>query len=119
MYSSSAAIVYYLGQNPTIQHNLQAALDAALGPPDFSLSAEYAIADTNLTKLKDCNYLTNVINEGLRLHSTVGFGLPRVVPEGGMVVGGQVFKEGTIISTPVFALHMMKEVWGEDAWEFV
>ena len=32
-----------------------------------------------------------------------------------MVVGGQVFKEGTIISTPVFALHMMKEVWGEDA----
>ncbi|KAI0091644.1 cytochrome P450 monooxygenase pc-bph [Irpex rosettiformis] len=113
--NSSAAIIYYLAQNTHIQRKLQASLDAALGPPDFSLSVEDSINDVNLTKLKDCEYLNNTINEGHRLHSTIGFGLPRVVPEGGLVVCGQTFKEGTTISTPVFALHRMKEIWGEDA----
>ncbi|KAI0825669.1 cytochrome P450 monooxygenase pc-bph [Irpex lacteus] len=113
--NTSAALVYYLAQNPFSQSKLQAALDAALGPPDFSLSSEDAITEDSLAKLKECEYLTNVINEGLRLHSTIGFGLPRVVPEGGMVVCGEVLKEGTIVSTPGFALHRMKEVWGEDA----
>lgn len=49
------------------------------------------------------------------MHSTLGFGLPRVVPKGGLTICGEVFKEGTIVSTPGLALHRMKEIWGEDA----
>jgi benzoate 4-monooxygenase len=94
---------------------LQSALDAVLGPPDMSLPLEDALTEDILTKLKDCEYLRDVINEGLRLHSTVGFGLPRVVPEGGMTILGHTFAPGTIVSIPGYALHLEKSIWGEDA----
>jgi benzoate 4-monooxygenase len=94
---------------------LQSALDAVLGPPDMSLPLEDALTEDILTKLKDCEYLRDVINEGLRLHSTVGFGLPRVVPEGGMTILSHTFAPGTIVSTPGYALHVEKSIWGEDA----
>lgn len=118
-HSSTAAIVYYLAQNPSVQTKLQAALDTALGPPNFSSPLEDTIVEDNLAKFKNCEYLLNVINEGLRLNSTVGFGLPRIVPEGGMTVCGKVFNEGTVLSTPGLALHRMREVWGDDADLFV
>ncbi len=57
-------------------------------------------------------YLDAVINEALRLHSTSGIGLPRLVPEGGLVVCGRTFPEGTVLSVPTYTIHRDKKVWG-------
>ncbi len=64
---------------------------------------------------KNLPYLNAVINEALRLHSTSGIGLPRIVPEGGMTIQGHFFKEGTVLSVPSYTIHRDRGVWGDDA----
>lgn len=58
------------------------------------------------------------MNEGLRLFSTIGLGLPRVVPENGLVVLGEAFAPGTIVSVPTYVTHHDEAIWGEDSWAF-
>jgi len=64
--------------------------------------------------VKNLPYLNAVINEALRLHSTSGIGLPRLVSGGGMTIQGHFFKEGTILSVPSYTIHRDREVWGDD-----
>ena len=93
-----------------VQQKLQRELDEALGNDDDPVST--------FEQVKRLPYLEAVINEGLRLHSTSGIGLPRVVPEGGLTVCGRFFPEGTVLSVPSYTIHRDKEVWGEDADAF-
>ncbi len=65
-------------------------------------------------QVKRLPYLEVVINETLRIHSTAGLGLPRLVPEGGLTVCGRFFQEGTVLSVPTYTIHRDREVWGED-----
>ena len=69
-------------------------------------------------QVKRLPYLEAVINEALRIHSTSGIGLPRLVPEGGLTVCGQFFPEGTVLSVPTYTIHRDREVWGEDVDAF-
>lgn len=108
--NSSCATTYHLARNPRIRAKLQAELDAALEGIDSDVAPYDAV--------KDLPYLDAVINEGLRLHSTIGAGLPRVVPPGGLTVLGQHLKEGTVVSSPLYCLHRNEVVWGENAHEF-
>ncbi|KAF9820719.1 hypothetical protein IEO21_01162 [Rhodonia placenta] len=108
--NSSCATTYHLARNPRIRAKLQAELDAALEGIDSDVAPYDAV--------KDLPYLDAVINEGLRLHSTIGAGLPRVVPPGGLTVLGQHLKEGTVVSLPLYCLHRNEVVWGENAHEF-
>ncbi|KAG9124365.1 hypothetical protein FRC07_011891 [Ceratobasidium sp. 392] len=122
--NSSCAITYYLAANPSVQHKLQAELDNVLpsvrsphpstnqagSPPLPPASVAAKFAD-----IKTVPYLQACINEGLRLHSTSGLGLPRVIPKGmTLQVCGETFDEGTILSVPTYSLHHNKEAWGED-----
>lgn len=59
-----------------------------------------------------------MINEGQRLHSTVGAGLPRVVPAGGADILGHHFDEGTVVSVPSYHIHRNEAIWGPDAATF-
>ena len=68
--------------------------------------------------MKNLPYLNAVIKEGLRIHSTSGIGLPRVVPEGGMKIQNRFFEQGTVLSVPSYTIHRDVEVWGEDASVF-
>lgn len=68
--------------------------------------------------VKRLPYLQAVIDEALRIHSTSGVGLPRLVPEGGLTVCGQYFQEGTVLSVPTYTIHRDKEIWGEDCEAF-
>jgi len=105
--SSSCAITYYLAANPDAQRKLQKELDETLENEDDSA--------TSFEVVKNLPYLNAVINEALRLHSTSGIGLPRIVPEGGMTIQGHFFKEGTVLSVPSYTIHRDREVWGDDA----
>ena len=103
--------MFYLARHLDAQVKLQAELDDALAGIDSDV-APYEV-------VKDLPYLDAVINEVLRLHSTIGAGLPRVVPKGGLNVLGQTFKEGTWVSVPLYNMHRNTEAWGENADEFI
>lgn len=76
------------------------------------------MSETCLENVKHCQFLHDVINEGLRLHSTASLGMPRVVPSGGITVLGRSFPAGTILSAPILTVHRLKSVWGNDADQF-
>ncbi|KAK0445955.1 cytochrome P450, partial [Desarmillaria tabescens] len=67
---------------------------------------------------KKLTYLHACINEGLRLHCTVGVGLHRVTPESGVMVSGNYFPGGTVISSPIYTIHREPTVWGNDVEEY-
>ncbi|KAH9937980.1 cytochrome P450 monooxygenase pc-bph [Amylocystis lapponica] len=106
---SASAIVYYVSRDRRVQDKLQAELDAAVGA-----EADVAVYD----RIKHLPYLEAVVNEGLRLHSAVSGGLPRVIPKGVLTILGHTFKEGTVLSVPAYSVHRDPDVWGADAEEF-
>lgn len=93
-----------------MQRKLQQELDEVLGSDDEPVST--------YDQVKRLTYLPTVIDEALRIHSTSGVGLPRVVPEGGMTVCGRFFPEGTVLSVPTYTIHRDEEVWGKDTEVF-
>ncbi|KAI0070810.1 cytochrome P450 monooxygenase [Panus rudis PR-1116 ss-1] len=113
--NSTCALTYYLAKYPEYQKRLQKELDEVLGPADSSLDDSLGVCDDLFERVKHLPYLEAVVNETLRLHTTVGIGLPRVVPEEGLTIFGETFTPGTIVSVPTYTVHHDKSVWGEDA----
>ncbi|QRW07861.1 cytochrome P450 family protein [Ceratobasidium sp. AG-Ba] len=123
--NSSCAITYYLAANPACQRRLQAELDNNLprvpsAHPPITQSGAPPLPPPQVAArfadIKSLPYLQACINEGLRLHSTSGVGLPRVIPPGlSLEIGGERFNEGTILSVPTYSVHHSEEVWGEDS----
>ncbi|KAK0466888.1 cytochrome P450 monooxygenase [Desarmillaria tabescens] len=105
--NSTCAIVYHLARTQSVQEKLQKELDEHLG-------SDVAIAE----QAKNLPYLQAVINEGLRLYPAVAMGLPRVAPEGGMMILGNYFPAGTIVSVPTYTIHRDPAVFGDDVEEF-
>ncbi|KAK0466864.1 cytochrome P450 monooxygenase [Desarmillaria tabescens] len=105
--NSSCAIINYLARTPSVQEKLQKELDKHLG-------SGIATAE----QVKNLPYLQAVIDEGLRLFSTLALGLPRVAPEGGMTILGNYFPAGTIVSVPTYTVHRDPAVFGDDVEEF-
>ncbi|KAJ6500226.1 cytochrome P450, partial [Mycena vitilis] len=105
--NSACAIMYYLAANPDIQTRLQNELDEQLSADSEAVASSEHIR--NLPYLEAC------INEALRVHSTSALGLPRVVPDGGLVVSGRAFVAGTVLSVPSYTIHRDATVWGRDA----
>jgi cytochrome P450 len=82
--SALAGTTGYLVQNPTIMATLAKEIRST-----FETEAEI-----NLASLGKLQYLSAVIEEGLRMAPPVPSGLPRVVPTGGGVVCGEWLPEG-------------------------
>jgi cytochrome P450 len=61
-----------------------------------------AFCDQDLLTL---TYLSQVIEETLRLYGAAPSALPRVVPPGGATLAGYRFSEGTVVSTQAYSLH--------------
>ncbi|CAE6422982.1 unnamed protein product [Rhizoctonia solani] len=119
--NSLSALCFYLAKYPQIQKKLQAELDEHV-----PLKASYQDGDSNTTSdpvvtyqsIKDLPYLNACLKETLRLHSTIGVGLPRVIPAGkSITIAGQTFKAGSIISVPTFVTNKAS-LWGQDSEDF-
>ncbi|KAK4096419.1 cytochrome P450 [Parathielavia hyrcaniae] len=112
--NSSCALLFHAVRTPGVLAKLQAELDAAM-PPAAGL--DVPTFDT----VRDLPYLSAVVNEALRVHSTSGIGLPRQVPPDGdglRYKGRYYFPPGTVLSVPTYSIHHSREIWGPDADEF-
>ncbi|CAE6459559.1 unnamed protein product, partial [Rhizoctonia solani] len=110
---------FYIASNPDIKEKLQRELDSI----DTDSSAETVGFDGDQSscpiprfeQVKNLPYLNACVKEALRLYSTVGAGLPRVVPEGKTItIAGQTFNAGSVISVPSYCTNR-SGVWGPDA----
>lgn len=80
------SILYNLMKSPIAYEKLQKEIDDADAKGELSKPIKYAEA----TKLQ---YLNAVCREGMRIHPSVAFPLPRNVPKGGATIAGRYFPE--------------------------
>ena len=98
-------------RNPTAYEKLTAEIDTAVANGTLSIPVAYADA-VKLPYLKAC------VNEGMRLHPSVGFTMPRHVPAGGATISGFHFPEGYRVGINGAVVHYDKDVFGLDAENF-
>lgn len=109
--NSSCAIIHRIVRNPRVHKKLQAELDEA-----FTARGIEGVIPADDTKPEPLPYMNACLSEALRMHSTSGMGLPRIMDRD-TEFGGEVFKAGTILSVPSYTIHHLDSVWG-DPWEF-
>ncbi|KAL8949399.1 MAG: hypothetical protein Q9222_004482, partial [Ikaeria aurantiellina] len=105
------SILYHLMRSPAAYEKLTLEVDDALANGHMSVPMAYSEA----TKLP---YLRACINEGMRLHPSVGLTMPRLVPPGGATISGFHFPEGYRIGLNGAVVHRDKTVFGSDADSF-
>lgn len=110
--NSSCALLYHVLRTPGVVKKLQQELDEAI--PDSVPVPSYDM-------VRELPYVSKVINETLRIHSTSSLGLPRQIPAGhqGVTLHGRYFGPGTVLSVPAYSIHHSHDIWGPDADEFV
>ncbi|KAK4979473.1 hypothetical protein LTR66_004281 [Elasticomyces elasticus] len=108
---STRAIIYYLLKNPECKVRLFEEIDAWRKAGKLSDPVKLQEADS-------MPYLQAVMYEALRLHPAVGMSLPRVVPEGGVRIGGSFLPTGTVVGCNPWVIHRNKDVFGEDVETF-
>ncbi|KAI6908252.1 cytochrome P450 [Hortaea werneckii] len=85
-------------------------------------SAFQSFDDLDLDVLARQKYLMAVLQEGLRMYPPVPTSLPRVVPEGGMVIDGNFVPEGTTIGVHHLSTYRMEShfknanEWHPERW---
>lgn len=80
-------MVYFLLKNPSTYKKLQKEID------DFDTQGKLSEM-TSFAESNHMPYLLAACKETMRLHPSVGLGLPRHVPEGGKEICGRFFPEG-------------------------
>ncbi|KAI1389086.1 cytochrome P450 [Hypoxylon trugodes] len=111
--NSSCALLYHVTRTPGVLQKLQQELDTAIPDNENVKVPEYET-------IRNLPYLQAVVNETLRIHSTSGIGLPRIIPPNsdGVWIRGYYFPPGTVLSVPTYTMHHSREIWGRDADEF-
>lgn len=98
-------------RNTAAYEKLTAEVDAAVADGKLSMPVAYAEA-TTLPYLKAC------VNEGMRLHPSVGLTMPRLVPAGGAIISGFHFPEGYRVGVNGAVVQYDNRVFGPDADTF-
>ena len=108
-----------LAKNPSIQDQLRAELCGLPRPGNI----DDDVVLTHYQEIAVAPLLDKVCRETLRLVPAVHSFLrvatqDDVLPES---KGGRGFciRKGTIVHVPIEAMNMDREIWGEDAWNFV
>lgn len=115
--NTSCAILFWCLATPGVIPKLQQELDANL--PLGTRVPHFA-------EVKDLPYLSHVIQETMRVHSTSSLGLPRLTPVQSpenpnpkpIELLGCTFPPGTVLSVPAYTIHHSREIWGDDADAF-
>ena len=97
--------------NPNAYTKISSEIDTAIAKGTLSLPISYAQAIT-------LRYLRACINEGMRLHPSVGLTMPRIVPAGGTTISGFYFPEGYRVGINGAVVQYDTDVFGPDAEVF-
>ncbi|USP79993.1 cytochrome P450 71A23 [Curvularia clavata] len=119
--SLTAWVLYCLVRNPRVYRKLRVTVLETFGT--YSRNVGQSIT---FEKLKNCSYLQYILKETLRLHSVVPFNSRCAVRDTTLPTGGgpdgnmPIFvPKGTEVNFSTHVLHRRKDLWGEDADEFV
>jgi len=119
--SLTAWVFYCLVRHPDVYKKLRQTILETFGPYPTAVGKSITFE-----KLKGCAYLQHVMSETLRLHSVVPFNSRCAARDTTLPVGGgsdgtmPVFvPKGTEVNFSTHVLHRRKDLWGEDANEFV
>lgn len=96
--NTSCAIAFHLAKNVDKQRVLQAELDQAFGDRELGTTLEFQ-------DVKSLPYLQAAINEGLRMHNTLGLGLPRLLMQD-CEFKGEILRQGSECSVPTYTLNV-------------
>ncbi|KAK1003850.1 hypothetical protein LTR54_007614 [Friedmanniomyces endolithicus] len=102
------SIFYHVHKSPEVLRRLRSEIDHAFSTGAMGMPVRF----------KDANqlpYLVAVIKEGMRVHHSLGTGLPRLVPKGGADVAGQWLPGGTTVIMNPNALNLDTTIFGNDA----
>lgn len=113
--------LFELSRNPAIWEKLKQEVYS-----HFGKGSEEDIAAISFESLKKCEYLKYVLNEVLRLYPSVPVNFRDATKDTTLPVGGGAngkspifIPKGTTVAYTIYCTHRMKEVYGEDAEEFV
>ncbi|WPK23997.1 hypothetical protein PUMCH_001251 [Australozyma saopauloensis] len=113
--------LFELSRNPDVWEKLKQEVYASFGH-----GSEEDIAAISFESLKKCEYLKYVLNEVLRLYPSVPVNFRDATKDTTLPTGGgedgklPVFiPKGTTVAYTIYCTHRMKEIYGEDAEEFV
>lgn len=117
-------VFYCLVRDERVFNKLRATVLEEFGT--YTSDPETAARDITFHRLKGCRYLQYVMNETLRVHSIVAFNSRRAlrdttIPTGGGPDGTQpiFIPAGTEVNFSTHVMHRRKDLWGEDAEDFV
>lgn len=108
-----SSILYHLLKSPSVYERLVTEIDEATR--SGALSQQHNVHYAEIIKLP---FLNACIKEGMRLHPSVGFTLPRYVPKDGCNIAGEWFPGGLRVGVNAAVIHYDKGIFGEDADEF-
>jgi cytochrome P450 len=100
-----STMMYHLCQNPASLAKLRAELRGA------NPSRPHA----KLIEIQGLPYLDACMWEGLRMHPAFALPFERVVPKGGITVGGYYLPEGTWVGGNPYGVNRHKPTFGDDA----
>jgi cytochrome P450 len=105
------SVFYHLMKNPEMYAELRRELDEATASGKLSSPPSFAEA----SKL---SYLCATIKEAMRLHPSVGLTMPRIVPAGGLEIGGVQIPAGYIIGMNAAVVGYDEDIYGADSHAF-
>jgi cytochrome P450 len=108
------ACLGYLLTNPHIKAKLIEEIDSAY--KERRLVEEGR--EISFKEAEKLPYLSAVIAESTRLHPSIQYQLPRIVPSDGVQVGDYFLPPGTTCGTSARAVNCSREIFGPDAEEF-
>ena len=106
------SIIYHLMKDPKCMNKLVAEID------DFDSRGLLSKPQIKYAEAIKMPYLIACCKEGMRLHPSVGLGLPRHTPPGGVTIAGHFFPAGSRVSMNAAVIHYDQSIFGEDAAKF-
>ncbi|KAF2814564.1 benzoate 4-monooxygenase cytochrome P450 [Mytilinidion resinicola] len=103
-----SACLYYLTSNPTVFQKLRKEFDEAIKSEE----------DITITNTSELSYMTNVLNETMRIYNPVPGDLPREAPKEGITVAGYWLPPYTRASLGIYAATHSERNF-RDPYEFV
>ncbi|CAI7613738.1 unnamed protein product [Penicillium pancosmium] len=108
------AIMGAILTHPEAKMKLQGEIDQAYK----DLGLDETGSEIDFKDAEKLPYLAAVIKESMRLHPSISYQLPRVVPASGIHIGEHFIEPGSICSISATSMNRSKEIFGPDAEEW-